>query len=217
MKKFLVAVLTITSLSATAQMESGLIFDLNLGARFGGKVSDQSTLGAGMVINGGVGYMFSNIVGIQGDLGYTPFNAKEDGGTIEDRSATLRASLQGVLSVSELAGFGTDQFGLNFHAGFGFATNRNPYVIQGDEESVKAGKLNFADPMFKGQDDMVNVIFGLNPQYHINENISVNVDISHVLLLKQSQYLDRELNPQEEQLTGGHTTATVGLRYNLPM
>lgn len=212
MKKILFALLTVSTLSVTAQTDEGLFFDFNFGGRFSGAASDSVTMGPGLHLEGATGYMFSNIVGIRGVLGYDQFKTVEDESnpTIEDRSYMLRASLEGVLSISEISGFGTSDFGLNFHAGFGLATNVNPSWKEKREE---AG-FEFKDPMFKGNDDMINVMMGLNPKYHINENLSINADITYTILSKKDFTSDRSNNIRVEGMDG-ILNGSIGLTYRL--
>ena len=212
MKKLFVAIALITGTSANAQT-SGLFIDFGLGSRFGGITTESTVMKAGLNFNGGIGYMFNDIFGVRGDLGYSTFKAVDvNDEAVADRAGSIQASLQGVVSISEAVKFGTPGFGLNFHAGFGFGTIFNPdfkteYVESGGE---------FGDPMIKGNDDVVNVVFGLSPRFPINDRITVTVDASHFLLLKQDNYYDRRYsNDQLESGLRGFTTSTVGLSINL--
>lgn len=202
----------VSTLSATAQTDEGVFFDFNFGGRFSGAASDSVTMGPGLHLEGATGYMFSNIVGIRGVLGYDQFKAVEEGSNpvVEDRSYMLRATLEGVLSISEIAGFGTSDFGLNFHAGFGIATQVNPSWKEDREE---AGVV-FNDPLFKGNDDMINVTMGLNPKYHINENLSINADITYIILSKRDVTVDTYNNVRVEGMDG-ILNGSIGLTYRL--
>tara|TARA_B110000285_G_scaffold219603_1_gene270362 strand:- start:305 stop:946 length:642 start_codon:yes stop_codon:yes gene_type:complete len=213
MKKLLFLVITMSTLSVSAQNDEGVFFDLNFGARFAGANSDLVTQGAGLNITGATGYMFSNIVGIRGVLGFDSFKTAVDGDEagVEDKSYMLRATLEGVLSISQIANFGTDKFDLNFHAGFGFASHVNP---SWKEDRLAVDGYEFEDPALKGNDDMINVVFGLTPKYHINENISITADFSYVMLMKKDWTNDRSNNTAVEGLDG-IVNASVGLSYRL--
>ena len=213
MKKLLFLVITMSTLSVSAQNDEGVFFDLNFGARFAGANSDLVTQGAGLNITGATGYMFSNIVGIRGVLGFDSFKTAVDGDEagVEDKSYMLRATLEGVLSISQIANFGTDKFDLNFHAGFGFASHVNP---SWKEDRLAVDGFEFEDPALKGNDDMINVVFGLTPKYHINENISITADFSYVMLMKKDWTNDRYNNTAVEGLDG-IVNASVGLSYRL--
>ncbi len=213
MKKLLFLFITMSTLSVSAQNDEGVFFDLNFGARFAGANSDLVTQGAGLNITGATGYMFSNIVGIRGVLGFDSFKTALDGDEagVEDKSYMLRATLEGVLSISQIANFGTDKFDLNFHAGFGFASHVNP---SWKEDRLAVDGYEFEDPALKGNDDMINVVFGLTPKYHINENISITADFSYVMLMKKDWTNDRYNNTAVEGLDG-IVNASVGLSYRL--
>ena len=213
MKKLLFLVITMSTLSVSAQNDEGVFFDLNFGARFAGANSDLVTQGAGLNITGATGYMFSNIVGIRGVLGFDSFKTAVDGDEagVEDKSYMLRATLEGVLSISQIANFGTDKFDLNFHAGFGFASHVNP---SWKEDRLAVDGYEFEDPALKGNDDMINVVFGLTPKYHINENISITADFSYVMLMKKEWKNDRSNEIAHEGLDG-IVNASVGLSYRL--
>ena len=213
MKKLLFLFITMSTLSVSAQNDEGVFFDLNFGARFAGANSDLVTQGAGLNITGATGYMFSNIVGIRGVLGFDSFKTAVDGDEagVEDKSYMLRATLEGVLSISQIANFGTDKFDLNFHAGFGFASHVNP---SWKEDRLAVDGFEFEDPALKGNDDMINVVFGLTPKYHINENISITADFSYVMLMKKDWTNDRYNNTAVEGLDG-IVNASVGLSYRL--
>lgn len=210
MKKIFITLVSIISLNATAQDNSGVFFDFGVGTRLGGEVSDKATLGAGFHMNGGVGYMFTSYLGIKGDLGYNAFSAESvtDASDI-DRSYMVRASIQGVLSISDLA-FNAEKFGLRFHTGFGLNTFSNPHY-----KEVYTETNEFKDPYFKGNDDALSVIVGLTPEYIISEKLSITADVSYVTLFKQSHNIDREFGTTNIDKNTGISTISVGVSYKL--
>lgn len=211
MKKLLMAFAIVSSLTAFGQTDEGVFLDLNFGGRFSGASSDSVSMNPGLHIEGATGYMFSNIVGIRGVLSYDGFKTSELNKSPEviDRSYMLRATLEAVLSISELAGFGTEEFDLNFHTGFGVASQVNP---SWKEDRTEAGVV-FNDPFLKGNDDMINVTMGLNPKYHISENLSINADISYILLSKRDVTVDTYNNVKVDGVDG-ILNGSVGLSYN---
>jgi uncharacterized protein YejL (UPF0352 family) len=62
---------------------------------------------------------------------------------------------------------------------------------------------------------MINFIFGLNPQYHLTEQLSVNADLSLVLLAMQSNYVDRAISPAANKAMGNLFNASVGISFKL--
>ena len=158
MKNFiLIAIIALTTFNTQAQFKKrmfldGLFLDFKVGTRLGGETSDNVTLGAGFNIQGGVGYMFNKFYGIKGDLG---FNTLKSVSVLNvgaaSKGSIFRMSLEGVLSISELAQFGVKDFGLNLHAGFGLATIGN----KNWKASATASQLS--DPFLKGKDDVINI------------------------------------------------------------
>ena len=191
MKKLFIVIALFTGVSANAQTETaitstdgGLFIDFGIGSRFGGITSEATKMQVGLNIDGGLGYMFNNMIGIRGNVSFSNFKAVEVGNeAISDRGGNVQASLQAIVSISEAANFQTPSFGLNFHTGFGFGTIFNPDF----KTSYVETHGEFGDPMIKGNDDVVNFVFGLSPRFKINDKISVLVDATHLLLLKQDQ------------------------------
>lgn len=209
MKKLVLSLFSVVSLSSFAQFSvDNMYLDVNLGLRSGGRHSDLTKLGSGFHVDGCVGYDLNSNYGVRGDLAFDIFNAKVVKSDASDKSLLTRLSLQGVVNVGELAGFATDKFGLKFHGGIGFATNSNPNFK--DKHEPAGG---FKDKGFKGNDDMFTVVFGLNPQYHVNEKISVNLDLSLVILTGQSN-VDLEV-ARLEKGTGSIFNTAVGISYKL--
>ncbi len=211
MKKIITILLVSLTFGSMAQTEKGLFFDASMGARFGGATSNQVTMGPGFHAAGGIGYMFSNIIGIKGHLGFNTFNAVSvmDEG-INDQSVMFNTSLQAEFVLSQLIGFGTEKFDLNLHAGFGFTTFSN----RGFKESYKQNN-EFQDRFFEGNDEAVNINFGLSPRFHINEKISLNVDASYFVIFGQNHSIDREIGNTFIEGTTGITTASIGMTYRL--
>ena len=204
MKKIIIlAAIAFTTFTTEAQSKKGLFLDVRTGARIGGAVADNLTLKPGLNLQGGIGFMFNKYVGIKGDLGFNTFSSdlplKPDA---VDRSYVFRSSLQGILSISELAHFNIKNFGLNFHVGFGFSSFENP--------SWKKSQTILNDPYFKGNDDAIDIRIGLNPQYDITDHFSLDLDYTFNMFLFQGATVDRT------QATTGITnfsTISVGLTY----
>jgi hypothetical protein len=211
MKKIiLIAIIALTTFNTDAQFKrrlllDGLFLDLKLGSRFGGETSNNVTLNPGFNIQGGFGYMFSRYLGIKGDLGFNTLKTVDVtniGSTA--KGSIIRLSLEGVVSISELAKFGIPNFGLNLHAGAGIATIAN--------KDWKATTPSLTDPFLKGNDDVINFIVGLNPQFEINENIALDLDFSYNMLTLQDHTVDRAQDIDRGGMTG-YSTLSLGLTY----
>lgn len=214
MKNFiLIAIIALTTFSTQAQFKKrlfldGMFLDLKVGTRLGGETSDNVTLGAGFNIQGGVGYMFNKFYGIKGDLGFNTLKSVSVANVGASSTGSIfRMSVEGVLSISELAQFGVKDFGLNLHAGFGLATIGNK-----DWKST-ATASQLSDPFLKGKDDVINIIVGLNPQFKLNQRIAMDLDFSFNMLALQDHTVDRTADIDRGGLTN-YSTLSLGLTYN---
>ena len=212
MKTIITAILILGFYGVNAQTSDGppdLIFDLNLGTRLGGAKSDTVRLTAGLHFDVGVGYMFNNVFGIKADFGLNTFKTFELSNYNDpDKSYLMRGSVQGIFCISEYFAFYEEDFGLNFHAGVGLST----LVNKSWKESSQAV---LDDPYLSGNDDMVSIIFGLTPRYHINNNLSFNFDLSFNLLFMQSRTIDTYNWIVPDKNVTGYTTASFGITYRL--
>lgn len=211
MKNLLLGLLIFMTFSSTAQVGKGVFMELNLGTRIGGNSSDSVTLGAGYYMNGALGYWFSDKIGIRGTIGYNGFKTTGVNSNREDKSYMLSGTLEAVLSISQLANFGSDKFDLNFHTGFGFSSHFNPSAKSGFEKAKGEG-YEWSDPGMKGADDMVNVVAGLTPTIHINEKISIPIDLSYMMLFNRDHTVDRNNRVKAEGMDGVFNIS-VGLVY----
>jgi hypothetical protein len=208
MKKLSLLLFTATTISFGAMSQEVLV-NLNAGTRLLGNVSEFSTLTPGLHLDGGIAYMINDFIGIKGDVGYDSYSAYNKVTDVRDRSFMIRGSVQGVLSLSNLFEFESRDFSLLFHTGFGFATNYNPSWKQG---RLDGGEV-FGDPAIKGNDDMINIIFGLTPQYRIKDNWYANFDVSGVVLPMESNFVDRAFDATVKQGTGFILNTSVGVTY----
>ncbi len=58
---------------------------------------------------------------------------------------------------------------------------------------------------------MLNTIFGLTPQVHINESISLGADLSYIILFSQHRTADFRGNADNG--IGGCMNATLGISF----
>lgn len=212
MRKILFTICLLSALSLSAQNTKGWFLDAHVGTRLGGKVSDTSTLKLGIHADGGVGYMINNVFGIKFDAGFDSYKAINNSTDVVDRSYSIRGTTQGIVCLSELFKFGIDEFGLNFHAGYGFTTHINPSVREQEENNAVLWKDNTT----KGNDDYVNIIFGLNPQYHLNKQLSISLDMSALILPLQDHYVDKAFNRKATNKAGMIYNVGVGIQYRIP-
>ncbi len=206
----LLVLLTIVTFTTEAQTithnpksKTGAFADLRVGTRFGGAVTDNITLSPGFNVQGGLGYMVSKYWGFKGDIGFSTFNSKKALTPSFGGSTALRMSLQAILSISEVANFNIKNFGLNLHAGFGIATIK--------AKEWKKLNPNSQDPFIKGNDDVIDLRVGLNPQYHFNKvPLSLDLDFSFNMLALQDHTIDRSAYLNRQGMSN-FSTLSVGL------
>ena len=223
MKKIIITVIALTTFTTQAQTntpviknanqaDAGMFLDLHIGTRFGGIKSDNVTLGSGLNLEGGIGYMFNNWVGIKGDLSVGTIKTVEVSSLgSEDKSGYIRLGLHGLFDIASLADFGISNFSLIQHTGFGLATISNPSW----KENREAAGVEFKDPLIKGNDDVFTLVFGLTPKYKINEHIALNLDFSFNLLMKQDHTFDRFSYITTGGGTTNFSTLSLGMTYFL--
>jgi hypothetical protein len=180
-----------------------------MGTRTGGTVSKFAHLGAGFHLDGGIGYKLTHFIAVKSVLGFDTFGAKNLTSPSNDKSIMISLSMHGELHLGELLHLDTATVGLKAHVGLGVATNSNPGFKNYYESKI--GSLN--DKGLKGNDDMVIIHFGVSPQYYLTEKISVNADISLVLLAAQTYYVDRSFDNSVNKTLGNILNSSVGLSY----
>ena len=208
MKHLFTILFTVVALFSNAQFIKKLSLDVNVGGRFGGAVADSVPnykVSPGIHADGGVRYQLNELISIRGGISYDGF--KTTWGTLTaDNAGLISGSIEAVVNLNKLKfmSFMPEKIGLNFHAGAGLSTMSNPSFKEGRE---------FTDPGMKGNDDMINIVLGLTPQYKLNDKISINLDLSTKLLLKQSLYVNASQNSSVNDKMGNIFNVAVGATY----
>jgi len=213
MKNLFTILFTVVALFSNAQFIKKLSLDVNVGGRFGGAVSDslydgngpKAKVSPGIHFDGGVRYQLSELISLRGGISYDGFKTTWDTLTA-DKAGLISGSIEAVVNLKKLKfmSFIPEKIGLNFHAGLGLSTMSNPSFKEGRE---------FSDPGMKGNDDMINMVFGLTPQYKLNDKISINLDLSTKLLLIQSLYVNASHNSSVNDKMGNIFNVAVGATY----
>ena len=215
MKNLFTILFTVVALFSNAQFIKKLSIDVNIGGRFGGAVSDtvildkSASLSPGIHVDGGVRYQLSDLISVRGGLSYDGF--KTTLGESTDKAGLISGSVEAIVNLKSIKfmSFIPEKIGLNFHAGFGLSTMANPSF----KKSFEDNNIEFADPGLKGNDDMVNIVLGLTPQYKLNDKISINLDLSTKLLVKQSLYVNASQDSRLNETTGNIINVAVGATY----
>ena len=149
-------------------------------------------------LNIGARKMVNNKFGFKVDFGYDYLS--ESGKSLKFNTHYVRTSFQGVANLATILQFNTftQKFGLLAHGGAGFSSML-----------AKNHKL------LKETDEMVHLIFGLTPQYKVNEKIALNIDISMIQNFKQHYTFDYNSHNPANARRGSLANLTVGISYKI--
>ena len=226
MKHLFTILFTVVALFSNAQFIKKLSLDVNVGGRFGGAVAADTVISdtltnykvsPGIHADGGVRYQLNELLSIRGGLSYDGFKTSRDKlndldtANLEDNSSLISGSIEAVVNLKKLKfmSFIPEKMGLNFHAGLGLSTMSNSNVKKFNTDN----NITPSDPGLKGNDDMVNIVFGLTPQYKLNDKISINLDLSTKLLVKQSLYVNPGQDSRVNDKMGNIFNVAVGATY----
>jgi OOP family OmpA-OmpF porin len=221
MKHLFTILFTVVALFSNAQFIKKLSLDVNVGGLFGGSVSDDTLtnfkVSPGIHADGGVRYQLNELISIRGGISYDGFKTSRDKlndsdtASLTDNSSLISGTIEAVVNLKKLKfmSFIPEKIGLNFHAGFGLSTLFNTNFTDAAE---KAG-IKFSDPGLKGNDDMINIVLGLTPQFKLNDKISINLDLSTKLLVKQSLYVNPGQDSRVNDKMGNIFNVAVGATY----
>lgn len=220
MKHLFTILFAVVALFSNAQFIKKLSLDVNVGGRFGGAVADSVPnykVSPGIHADGGVRYQLNELLSIRGGLSYDGFKTSRDKlndldtANLEDNSSLISGSIEAVVNLKKLKfmSFIPEKIGLNFHAGLGLSTMSNSNVKKFNTDN----NITPSDPGLKGNDDMVNIVFGLTPQYKLNDKISINLDLSTKLLVKQSLYVNPGQDSRLNDKMGNIFNVAVGATY----
>jgi OOP family OmpA-OmpF porin len=154
-------------------------------------------------ISAGTRFMFNNKYGLKWDIGYD--RIRHDKTSLYNNSGIskpftskyARTSVQFVLDVGRLLQFEnfSEKTSLLFHTGGGM--------------SWLWSKVN------PETDKMVNFMFGLAPQFKVNERFSITTDISFVWHIYQQYTFDMLSSVNQRGFDGFYANGTIGLNFYL--
>ena len=188
----------------------GWFADINGGVRLLGATSGAADLGAGFNGNAGLGFFITDKIGIKGriDFNTLKFTPGIDSQS-DSRGRLFSLSLE---ATSDLLPFTSGSkirdWRIELHGGFGYST----YSNVGWKEYREANNLSFDDPAFKGNDDMIHMILGITPQYHINGRWSAQFDFSSFFYFKQDLTFDSH-NRERLNGVGSMLTTSLGIVF----
>jgi hypothetical protein len=185
--------------------------DMNLGTRMFGATSSATELGLGLNGNVGVGYLFSEKFGLKGRYDFSDFKFTPGIGSATEARGNMNSfSLEAVTDLITLfTGSAPSRWRLVLHVGLGYSTFSNKSFKQ---EQLNDNPDYFNDPVIKGNDDMGHILLGITPQYHINSRLSINLDFSTFVLLKQDFTFDN-YNGKRIDGIGNVSTLSLGITF----
>jgi OmpA-OmpF porin, OOP family len=205
MKKLVAVLIIAASFAATAQDNMN---KWSAGISIGGHDGQAPTWGHTRLyqihhygVNGR--YMFNNRFGLMLDLGYDLFDYYGSG----DRNPRYwRTSIQGVVNAGDMIKLNSihENLGLLIHGGTGLSHMWVPKDYKQEEPN---------DPFIKNSDDMVNWIFGATPQWKINEQVSLNADLSFIFHTRQSYDFTQTHVNKRNGIDGYFLNLSVGATF----
>jgi len=165
-------------------------------------------------VNIGARYMLSPIFGFRADLGY--MNLKND-----SKSASLpfdiqipTLGVQGVINASRLFNIENSigRFGLLLHGGLQISQlySRTPDEMSPIDPSIFVRSHNHG-----AKDNNIGIIYGISPQYRLNDKFALITDVSFVNSLRQHFAWDGGGNPMDNNLTGKLVSFSIGVTYSI--
>lgn len=146
----------------------------------------------------GVRYMFNNKFGLRLGLGYNNIDSDDD--SLPFEASYYRASLEGVINLTNVLGFSewTNTFGLLVHGGGGysFIKHKEPFDLD-------------------GKDNMLHIMGGITPQIRITNSIALFADVSAIANVRQTLTWDGTQNNNVTGVDGLLVNASVGLTFYL--
>ncbi len=145
----------------------------------------------------GVRYMLSNRFGLKMDFGYNSIESHDDSNPFETRY--MRASLQGVLNVGDIANFRswTNTINLLFHMGGGYS------------------RLTPQEPVELDADQMGHLIVGLTPQLKLSNHIVLTGDLSFLGHVRHNYTWDGTAQAGGRGFNGLLVNGSIGLTFYL--
>jgi hypothetical protein len=206
-------ILTLPMIGQGQKQNSNFFFDLHAGGRLGGVHSKSSEGKPGLHVDAGMGYMLSSTWGIKGSIAFDQLNAtgSKNDVTLNDNSVLYRANLEAIADLSADRGLKTVKYSCLFHIGFGLATH-----FHSDYRAAMIDNgVTFADPLIKGNDDMLSIIFGFTPQYKLTNSIYLEADFSLLLLPLSDGVYDKLIDNKKGKSMNAFFNPSLGLSIRL--
>ncbi|MDX1652575.1 MAG: hypothetical protein R3277_08790 [Brumimicrobium sp.] len=187
----------------------GWFVDLNGGTRLLGFTSDAVDLGPGFNGNMGIGIFLTDKFGLKARLDYSRFKFTPGFNTNPESQGRMWST--SIEATSDLLPFTHGSkirdWRIELHGGFGLSTYRNTDFADYIEDT-----RGWEDPAIKGNDDMIHMILGITPQYHLSGRFSINLDFSTFFFFKQDYGFDT-YNGERMNGVGTMLTSSLGITF----
>lgn len=164
----------------------------------------------------GLVYMFNPYFGIKGNASLDRFKVETilgEDDVFTSHARHIRGSIMGILDIGELAGFSSTGSILRTHEGFTLrSTIGGGFNSINNQEFIDEFLPNYQHNYFPDGDRLVHMVVGLNPQYHLSNNVSINLDFSYQYLFFYHRSLDWTLRTSDNR-RGSMFTGSIGLSF----
>ena len=146
----------------------------------------------------GVRYMFGDTWGIKLDYGFDKFRTQKEPRErgINSNRISLQAACNLINLLESRSYFYNRKFNLMTHAGVGYSWQKSVTIKRG------------------GTDELGHLIFGINPQYLITDNLAIGIDITGLVHFSQHYWFDGTYT-YVDPVFNGTPNGTSTLIYNL--
>ncbi|HSD15104.1 MAG TPA: outer membrane beta-barrel protein [Flavobacterium sp.] len=195
-KKLTLALLLVSSLTFGQRVYNNVSIDVDYGIS---GVKDPELIDP-VHYDFGVRYMFGDTWGIKLDYGFDKFRTQKS--PIEMGLNSHRISAQAACNLTNLLDprsyFYNRDFNVLTHVGLG-------YTVQKSVTLPRAGN-----------DEIGHIIFGINPQYSITDNLAVGIDFTGLVHFSQHFWFDGKYT-YTDPVFNGTPNGTSTLIYNLSL
>ena len=164
--------------------------------------------------NIGARYMLSPIFGVRADLGYMNLKNDKKSNSLNYQMQVPTLGVQGVINASRLFNIENSigRFGLLLHGGLQIS---KLYSRTADEMSPIDPSILVRSHNYGAKENNIGLIFGISPQYRLNDKFALITDVSFVNSLRQHFAWDGGYTTEENNLTGKLVSISIGVTYSI--
>jgi hypothetical protein len=122
----------------------------------------------------------------------------------------VRANLEAVANISADRGVMERKMNYMFHVGLGLASQFHADF----KDSLLASGATLQDPLIKGNDDMLSIMFGITPQFKITNALFVEADLSFQFLPMADGVFDKVIENRKGKSMNVFVNPSIGISYH---